>query len=95
MEQWLAGRNVTNGCKMAACDLSFAVTMTVECDRVYMLCVSLKRQKIKRLCEHLTLAQWRNCNFWAPGKHSVHSLITVFVKMLRRPFIFWLYTCKI
>jgi len=36
--------------------------------------------------------QWRSCNFWAPGKHSLHSRITVLIHNSRHfgpPLPFW------
>ena len=41
----------------------FTVTATAQCILILNVC----------------LEQWRNYNFWAPGKHSLHSLITVLV----------------
>jgi len=45
---------------------------------------------------HMTFStvppQWRNNNFWAPGKHSLHSRITVLIHNSRHfgpPLPFW------
>ena len=41
----------------------FTVTATAQCILILNVC----------------LEQWRNYNFWPPGKHSLHSVITVLV----------------
>jgi len=56
--------------------------------RTVKYCLSVRSCVSKTLCRNLTkvpvgptkaVAQWRNCNFWAPGKHAVHSLMTVLI----------------
>ena len=42
-----------------------------------MLTVTATAQCI--LILNVCLEQWRNYNFWPPGKHSLHSVITVLV----------------
>jgi len=59
------------------------------CDVLWsIVCLPVRVRVSKTLCRNLTkvpvgptkaVAQWRNCNFWAPGKHAVHSLMTVLI----------------